>query len=370
MMEPMDGWETLAQIKENPATRHIPVLMFSAKKISPAEAETHRIIIDDFITKPVNPKKLIEAIGKVLARQEFNRQILQSWNSAGVSPEIIDEYLTLKTNLDVDVSLLAVMEKQVDTAYPDALNRDELIQSVVALKDRIRVSRARIEAFCRDRAGDLPAPDKDNPSMPYLEPESEPIAHQKDTETLRRSFIPGPDHPPEGNPVSENVLSAPEPTPSPLLVTETIPKPVTLSADLFEDEPKEEENTAISIHPPRTETKGKNITDHPEDLQDLRQEPAKPVPPSTVEPGTGDIPIRSVSPSRPQKDRHEPAASLPGAGTQTPHMRSGEMTHTIQKRDREKREERMSRESAPAPSGGIIARIIAAITALFGKKGQ
>ncbi len=39
MMEPIDGWETLARIKENPDTRKIPVLMFSAKKISAKEAE-------------------------------------------------------------------------------------------------------------------------------------------------------------------------------------------------------------------------------------------------------------------------------------------------------------------------------------------
>ena len=41
MMDPMDGWETLAHIKENPETRHIPVIMFSAIKISPEEAVEH-----------------------------------------------------------------------------------------------------------------------------------------------------------------------------------------------------------------------------------------------------------------------------------------------------------------------------------------
>ncbi len=35
MMEPMDGWETLEKIKENPATKDIPVLMLTAKQPDP-----------------------------------------------------------------------------------------------------------------------------------------------------------------------------------------------------------------------------------------------------------------------------------------------------------------------------------------------
>ena len=38
IMEPMDGWETLEKIRENPGDKGIPVLMFSAKKITLGEA--------------------------------------------------------------------------------------------------------------------------------------------------------------------------------------------------------------------------------------------------------------------------------------------------------------------------------------------
>ena len=33
MMEPVDGWETLERIKENPETKDIPVLMLTAKRL-------------------------------------------------------------------------------------------------------------------------------------------------------------------------------------------------------------------------------------------------------------------------------------------------------------------------------------------------
>ena len=53
MMEPMDGWETLEKIKANPETGDLPVLMFSAKKITPEEAQEHCLSIEDFVSKPV-----------------------------------------------------------------------------------------------------------------------------------------------------------------------------------------------------------------------------------------------------------------------------------------------------------------------------
>jgi len=54
MMEPMDGWETLDRIKGNSATAEIPVLMFSAKKITAEEAGDHSMNIDDFVSCPAS----------------------------------------------------------------------------------------------------------------------------------------------------------------------------------------------------------------------------------------------------------------------------------------------------------------------------
>ena len=70
MMEPMDGWETLDRIKANPATRDLPVLMFSAKKITPEEAQQHCLNIEDFVSKPVNPSQLLDAIKRVFDAEE------------------------------------------------------------------------------------------------------------------------------------------------------------------------------------------------------------------------------------------------------------------------------------------------------------
>lgn len=138
MMEPMDGWETLTHIKKNPDTRHIPVLMFSAKKISVEEAEEHRISINDFITKPVTPKKLIETIEKVLTRQKENCQNVELWRSAGISKDLIDNCTSLMTSLEVDMSLLQNMKVQHSLVHgeDDTIRRD-LEAVIVAIEKRI-----------------------------------------------------------------------------------------------------------------------------------------------------------------------------------------------------------------------------------------
>ncbi|MDO8872022.1 MAG: response regulator [Methanoregula sp.] len=171
LMEPMDGWETLARIKENPATLHIPVLMFSAKKISAEEAEEHRINIDDFVSKPVTTKKLIEAIEKVLARQEANRLSIESWQSAGIGQDRIDEYTSLMTNLEVDMSLLQNMKVQLSLVCDDDNKSRMDFESVIAaIESRIQEERLHEEelssemqksvarhAEVKERAGPVPA---------------------------------------------------------------------------------------------------------------------------------------------------------------------------------------------------------------------
>ncbi len=150
MMEPMDGWETLGHIKENPETRHIPVIMFSAMKISPAEAASHQISIDDCLTKPISPGKIIEAIEKVLARRDTNRVVIERWQSAGISQDRIDEYLSLITSLEMDISLCQNMKIQYDLGHPKDKNEDEFEAIIKAVEERILQERDLIEKLARE----------------------------------------------------------------------------------------------------------------------------------------------------------------------------------------------------------------------------
>jgi CheY-like chemotaxis protein len=150
MMEPMDGWETLAHIRENPDTRHIPVLMFSAIKISPEEAEEHQISLDDCLTKPVSPNKIIEAIEKVISRRDTHRMVVERWQSAGIGQEKIDEYLSLVNRLEGDLSLCQNMKVQYDLVPPNDTNHEEFHAAIRAVEERILQERDQIETLARE----------------------------------------------------------------------------------------------------------------------------------------------------------------------------------------------------------------------------
>ncbi|PKL57992.1 MAG: hypothetical protein CVV34_04645, partial [Methanomicrobiales archaeon HGW-Methanomicrobiales-5] len=186
MMEPMDGWETLSRIKENPATRHIPVLMFSAKKISSEEAEEHRISIDDFVSKPVTPKKLIEAIEKVLARQKSQRVSIDSWRSAGISQDRIDEYTSLMTSQEVDLSLLQNMKVQLSLIREeDEKSRVDLEAVIAAIEGRIQEEHLHVEKLSREmeESVDKDAQDKERagPVLDVGGPESLPTDSREES---------------------------------------------------------------------------------------------------------------------------------------------------------------------------------------------
>jgi len=284
MMEPMDGWETLARIKDNPVTRHIPVLMFSAKKISAEEADEHRISIDDFVSKPVTPKKLIEAIEKVLLRQKANRASIESWRSAGIGQDRIDEYTSLITSREVDMSLLQNMKVQHSLLREDDDKTRTHLETVIsAIEGRIEEEQRHEEKLSRDmqdsvvkdaeekeRAGSVPAmvvweemvhpvhesadattqPElmgfddinegRKNPSegeffvpvvdVPYEEtpPESSTIPDS----SLSESFFEGyaRDDEPEKKMPAESLITDPEPNPVPSGISERTEIPKTPSA--------------------------------------------------------------------------------------------------------------------------------------------
>ena len=66
MLPELDGFEVCRQIKENPATKNIPVVMLTAKKNSQDYARGMEMGADAYMTKPFKSAKVIETIEGLL----------------------------------------------------------------------------------------------------------------------------------------------------------------------------------------------------------------------------------------------------------------------------------------------------------------
>ncbi len=68
MMPDMDGWEVYQQMKADEKTRHIPVIVVTAKAQSIDRVlGLHIAKVDDYIAKPFSPQELLNSVEKVFS---------------------------------------------------------------------------------------------------------------------------------------------------------------------------------------------------------------------------------------------------------------------------------------------------------------
>jgi len=145
MMEPMDGWETLEKIKANPETHDLPVLMFSAKKITPEEAQEHSLNIEDFVSKPVNPAQLLNAIKQIFERRSNVKLEAGVAKDAGQDAVIIGEYSALRKSIEVDKNLLEVLKNASGMNIPGHVVPEDDLQSINKLDQKIKTDELRLK---------------------------------------------------------------------------------------------------------------------------------------------------------------------------------------------------------------------------------
>ncbi|MCX6696453.1 MAG: response regulator [Methanoregula sp.] len=145
LMEPMDGWETLDRLKSNPATKGIPVIMFSAKKISPSEVQEHSKNIDDFVPKPVNPVQLMESIQRIFNRRNDVKVEALVAHDAGLDKALIDEYVALRTSIEVDKNLLIVLKNSTGANTPGHVVPADDLAAMQKLEEQIRTDEQRLK---------------------------------------------------------------------------------------------------------------------------------------------------------------------------------------------------------------------------------
>lgn len=73
MMPVMDGYQLLEQLKSDDATRHIPVVMLTARAEAQDRLKALRIGVDDYLTKPFDEEELLVRIENLLNNQASRR---------------------------------------------------------------------------------------------------------------------------------------------------------------------------------------------------------------------------------------------------------------------------------------------------------
>jgi len=70
MMPDIDGWEVYQQLKSEPETQSIPVIVITAKAQNIDKVlGLHIAGVDDYICKPFHPQELIDSIQRVLEKK-------------------------------------------------------------------------------------------------------------------------------------------------------------------------------------------------------------------------------------------------------------------------------------------------------------
>lgn len=64
MMPGLNGWETLERLKVDPATKDIPVVVFSAREMQRAQRISAKQGANEFMAKPFDPKDLLRLVRK------------------------------------------------------------------------------------------------------------------------------------------------------------------------------------------------------------------------------------------------------------------------------------------------------------------
>jgi two-component system OmpR family response regulator len=153
MMEPVDGWDTLERIKENRQTKEIPVLMLTAKQLTPAEAQEYGIYIEDYVLKPITHRELYDAIEHVLNRRQTIKSDTETAKQSGFDAEIITEYARLSKSIDVNKRLMKILETTYNFDDSKVRVNDEISGAIKSMEMNIKFQENRLQQIKGELSG-------------------------------------------------------------------------------------------------------------------------------------------------------------------------------------------------------------------------
>jgi two-component system, OmpR family, response regulator len=137
MMEPMDGWVVLEEIRKNQDSNVLPVIVMTAKSLHPREIISYGELINGYITKPlrlVDLRLLLEAFWN---EQESIEKKITDARSRGVVENIINEYRTLKGQTQVIAKMLLYVENMLETSGNNGRRENDLDSELNTIRNML-----------------------------------------------------------------------------------------------------------------------------------------------------------------------------------------------------------------------------------------
>lgn len=96
MLPVMDGLEVCRQLRSNPRTRHIRILMLTAKSEEVDEIVGFSMGADDYVTKPFKVKPLVSRIKALLRRPSAQAKVPETIQCQGVTVDRVNHRVTIQ----------------------------------------------------------------------------------------------------------------------------------------------------------------------------------------------------------------------------------------------------------------------------------
>lgn len=124
MMPELNGFEVCKQLKQNPATAKIPVIFLTAKENEIDEILGLELGADDYIHKPLSPRKVIARVKSVIRRSNVEAERNNK----------LDEIIKFK-NLEVDSVTHSVKINKKEIFFPK--KEFQLLHFLIANRGRV-----------------------------------------------------------------------------------------------------------------------------------------------------------------------------------------------------------------------------------------
>ena len=143
IMDQMDGWETLRNIKTNQDTADILVLMQTGKNLTHEEAKIYASWIMGYIMKPITPKSSVEHIKRSL---QLHKALINARDVAiesGLAADEVNECVKVYRDLMVAKDLSSLLESKYGI-IDDMHEAEEFAQYIKCLQEKYETLNAKL----------------------------------------------------------------------------------------------------------------------------------------------------------------------------------------------------------------------------------